>query len=65
MYETYGERMVTHSKPSLPSAKDSLSVEVGGWFKANATGAGVFVIGVILVILAALGLLQVWLSLPA
>lgn len=57
--------MVTRSKPPLHAAKDSLSVEVGGWFKANATGAGVFVIGAILVILAVLGLLQVWLSLPA
>lgn len=56
--------MVTRSKPPLPSAKDSLTVEVGGWFKANATGAGVFVIGVILVILAVLGLLQIWISLP-
>lgn len=39
-------------------------MEVGGWFKANATGAGVFVIGAILVLLAALGLLQLWLGLP-
>ena len=65
MYKIYCQRMVTRSKPPLQAAKDSLSVEVGGWFKANATGAGVFVIGAILVILAVLGLLQVWLSLPA
>jgi hypothetical protein len=56
--------MVTRSKPPSQPTKDSLSVEVGGWFKANATGAGVFVIGAILVILAALGLLQLWLGLP-
>lgn len=57
--------MSSRAKPSRPTARDSLTVEVGGWFKANATGAGVFVIGVILVILALLGLLQFWLSLPA
>ena len=57
--------MVSRSKPSRITARDSLTVEVGGWFKANATGAGVFVIGVILVILAVLGLLQLWMTLPA
>jgi hypothetical protein len=56
--------MVSRSKPPASTPKDSLTVEVGGWFKANATGAGVFVIGVILVILAILGLLQFWMSLP-
>ena len=57
--------MVSRSKPPPSAAKDSLTVEVGGWFKANATGAGVFVIGIILVVLACLRLAQVWLSLPA
>ena len=32
--------MTTRPKPSGPPAKDSLSVELGGWFKANATGGG-------------------------
>lgn len=54
--------MSTHPKPSGPPAKDSLSVELGGWFKANATGGGVIVIGVILVALGALGLAQFWLT---
>lgn len=57
--------MVTRTKPTGRQPKDTLSVEVGDWFKANATGAGVFVIGVILVILAVLAVLQVWISLPA
>lgn len=54
--------MSTRPKPSGPPAKDSLSVELGGWFKANATGGGVIVIGVILVALGALGLAQFWLT---
>lgn len=57
--------MVTRSKPSQPPPKDSLSVELGGWFKAHATGGGVIVIGVILVVLGALGLAQAWLTLSA
>ena len=48
--------------PPPPPAQDSLSVELGAWFKANATGKGVFVIGGILVLLAGVGLVQVWLS---
>lgn len=55
--------MVTRSKSPASQARDSLSVEVGGWFKANATGGGVIVIGVILVILALIGLAQVWMTL--
>jgi hypothetical protein len=54
--------MNTRKPPSPPPAADSLSVELGNWFKANATGRGVFVIGAILVVLALFGLAQVWLS---
>ena len=54
--------MSTRQKPSRTPARDSLSVELGGWFKANATGAGVIVIGFILVALGALGLVQVWMT---
>lgn len=61
MYHTYNLTMPTTRKPNEP-AKDSLSVELGGWFKASATGRGVFVIGVILLFLGALGLLQAWLG---
>lgn len=57
--------MALRSKPSPPLSKDSLSVELGGWFKAHATGGGVVVIGIILVVMALLGLAQVWLTLPA
>jgi hypothetical protein len=48
--------------PPPPPAQDSLSVELGAWFKAHATGKGVFVIGGILVLLAGVGLVQVWLT---
>ena len=54
--------MRTPLTPPTPSAPDTLSVQVGHWFKATATGKGVFVIGVTLVILALLGLVQLWLS---
>jgi hypothetical protein len=50
--------------PPPPPAQDSLSVELGAWFKAKATGKGVFVIGGILVLLAGVGLVQLWLSAP-
>ena len=53
--------MSTRPQPTEPPARDSLSVELGGWFKANATGGGVIVIGVILVALGAFGLAQIWL----
>jgi hypothetical protein len=49
-------------KPPPPPVQDSLSVELGNWFKANATGKGVFVIGAILIALAFLALAQVWVS---
>lgn len=55
--------MRTPVTPPTPAAPDTLSVQVGNWFKASATGRGVFVIGVTLVLLAALGFAQVWLSL--
>ncbi|WP_293400836.1 hypothetical protein [Phenylobacterium sp.] len=55
--------MVERAKPSEPQPKDTLSVEVGDWFKANATGRGVLVIGVVLVLLALVGLAQLWVSL--
>ncbi len=66
MYLTYNSNMPAPRKPTEP-VKDSLSVELGGWFKASATGRGVFVIGVILLFLGAIGLLQAWLGvgLPA
>ncbi len=54
--------MNTRKPPSVPPEADSLSVEVGSWFKANATGKGVFVIGAILIVLACLGLAQLWLT---
>ena len=43
--------MRTPAPPPTPPNPDTLSVQVGGWFKASATGRGVFVIGVTLVVL--------------
>lgn len=52
--------MTQRARPPVPPSKDSLSVELGGWFKANATGRGIFVIGVIVVALVAGALAQGW-----
>lgn len=38
-------------RPPSGRAKSFLSVEVGNWFKATATGAGVFVVPLILLLL--------------
>lgn len=46
--------MVTRPNPPSPPARDSISVELGDWFKAHATGAGVIAIPfVVIAILAA------------
>lgn len=58
MYLTYDRAMPTPKKPSESSSKDSLSVELGGWFKAHATGTGVIAIPLILLLLAALAIAQ-------
>ena len=50
--------MTQSSKPTPPPSRDSLSVEVGGWFKAHATGAGVIAIPLLLAVLAAAALAQ-------
>lgn len=56
--------MTRRPKPPAPDTKDSLSVEVGGWFKAHATGAGVIAIPIILLLLAGVALAQVWIGNP-
>jgi hypothetical protein len=50
--------MSQSSKQVEKSDRDSLSVELGGWFKAHATGAGVIAIPVVVLVLAAVALLQ-------
>lgn len=35
-----------------PEGRDSLHVEVGGWFRAHATGVGVLAIPIILLLVA-------------
>lgn len=48
--------------PSKTEPRHTLSVEVGNWFKANATGGGVLAIPAILVILALVALAQGWIG---
>lgn len=43
--------------PPPPPPKNSLSVELGGWFKAHATGLGVVAIPLIVIALAAVAVL--------
>ena len=64
MYNKYSCVMPAPKIPPPPPAQDSLSVELGAWFKAKATGKGVFVVGGILVLLAGVGLVELWLSAP-
>lgn len=58
MYFTYNDIMPTPPKPSPPRAKDFLSVEVGTWFKATATGGGVFVVPLVILLLIVAALAQ-------
>lgn len=55
MYFIYDLRM--RDPPSSEPPKNSLSVELGGWFKAHATGLGVIAIPLIVFALAAAALL--------
>ena len=48
--------MRTSNKPSLE--KDSLSVKLGGWFEAQATGWGVLAIPIIILIVAVAAVLR-------
>lgn len=43
--------MPSPSPSSSPKSPDSLSVKLGGWFEAHATGRGVFAIPAIVVLL--------------
>ena len=47
--------MPSPRKHPLPSAPDSLSIQLGDWFKAHATGRGVIAIPIVVVIIAAVG----------
>ena len=60
MYLTYDFGMSIAPKPAEKPPRDSLSVELGGWFKAHATGAGVIAIPVVVLVLAALAWAQGW-----
>jgi hypothetical protein len=45
--------MPPQEKSAEPRERDSLSVEIGGWFKAHATGRGVIAIPLLIAVLAA------------
>lgn len=62
LYFTYSQFMARLPNASPPPSKDSLSVELGGWFKAHATGAGVIAIPVIVVVVAAVAVAQGWIG---
>ena len=55
MYVIYCCAMTEH--PRFEPPKNSLSVELGGWFKARATGLGVIAIPLIVFALAAAAIL--------
>ena len=58
MYFTYDLMMPSPTEPAQKASPDTLSVELGNWFKAHATGAGVIAIPIIVLVLGALALLQ-------
>lgn len=49
--------MAQSEKSSPVTPRNSLSVEIGSWFKAHATGLGVIVIPVIVLVLGGLAVL--------
>jgi hypothetical protein len=59
MYFSYCQSMASPRKPNGPSARDSLSVELGGWFRAHATGAGVIAIPIVVAVVT-VGALVRW-----
>ena len=48
--------MRSSEKHAPPVAPDSLSIQLGNWFKAHATGRGVIAIPVVIVVVAAVGI---------
>lgn len=62
MYFTYNPNMTSAPKPTPPATRDSLSVEVGGWFRAHATGAGVVAIPLVLLLLVGAAALRHFLT---
>jgi hypothetical protein len=59
MYVKYTSGM-TASDPLRPPDQNTLSVELGSWFKARATGAGVIAIPLIVLVLGCVALARVW-----
>lgn len=59
MYVTYVLYM-SSPEPLRPADRNTLSVEFGNWFKARATGAGVFAIPVIVLVIGCVALARGW-----
>ena len=52
-------------RPPVRSARpprDTLSVKLGGWFEAHATGSGVIAVPVIVVLVLAAAVARLWLG---
>ena len=56
----YGLSMRTSQDRSPSRSHDSLSVELGGWFKAHATGKGVMAIPIVVAVVAATALVRLF-----
>lgn len=51
-------------KTPSPPARDSLSVKLGAFFEAHATGWGVLAIPIVVVLLSVAAFLRIWLTGP-
>jgi len=47
---------------SARPSRDTLSVKLGGWFEAHATGSGVIAVPVIVVLVLAAAVARLWLG---
>jgi hypothetical protein len=54
--------MHTSANRSPSRSNDSLSVELGGWFKAYATGKGVMAIPIVVAVVAVTALLRLFMG---
>jgi hypothetical protein len=52
MYILYSRFMTLRPPPPKTGSPDTLSLKIGGWFEAHATGRGVIAIPFVIVVLA-------------